>query len=98
MLLQYGMMLLGGYETNRQIKPSDVSKAHAILDCYATELSDKGIPGRFVSHMTSHLLQDVANFKNPVEANSAFDFENFLTSFLIVFVPGIYQVSRSVTG
>ena len=81
MLLQYGMMLLGGYETNRQIKPSDVCKAHVTFDRYATELSDLGIPCRFVSHMTSHLWQDVSNFKNPVEANSAFDFETFLSFF-----------------
>ena len=81
MLLQYGMMLLGGYETQRQIDSSDISKADAILKRYSSELSELGIPCRFVSHLTSHLAEDVSNFKNPIEANSGFDFETFLGFF-----------------
>ena len=77
MLLQFGMMLLGGYKTQRQIDSSDISKADAILKRYSSELGELGIPCRFVSHLTSHLAEDVSNFKNPIEANCGLYFEIF---------------------
>jgi hypothetical protein len=44
-------------------------------------LTDLGIPCRFVSHQIIHLHEDVTHFQNPVEDNSAFEFESFLSFF-----------------
>jgi hypothetical protein len=81
MLLQYAMMLLGAYKTSTKINPSDIKKAELILKRYSSELTDLGIPCRFVSHQIIHLHEDVTHFQNPVEDNSAFEFESFLSFF-----------------
>jgi hypothetical protein len=81
MLLQYAMMLLGAYKTSTKINPSDIKKAEVILKRYSSELTYLGIPCRFVSHQIIHLHEGLTNFQNPVEANSAFEFESFLSFF-----------------
>ena len=43
MLLQYAMILLGAYKTNRPSIPSDIEKAQLILKRYSSELTDLGI-------------------------------------------------------
>ena len=80
MLLQYAMILLGGYSTDK-VPTSNIKTASQVLKKYATELVATGIPCRFTSHQIIHLPEDVAKFQCGVECLSAFPFENFYAFF-----------------
>lgn len=76
MLLPYAMMLMGSYNRG-PVCPTRILEAEKALKRYSIELTEYGIPCRFVSHQVIHIPQDVAQFQCGVETLSAFPFESF---------------------
>ena len=80
MLLQYGMLLLGAFN-KKPVSRTDIIEAQKTFQRYSIDLSELGIPCRFVSHQVTHLWEDVDKYGCGVETNSAFPFESFLGFF-----------------
>ena len=76
MLLQYGMLLLGSFN-RKPVSSSNIAEAKQTFNRYSVELTELGIPCRFVSHQVTHLWEDVEKYRCGVETNSAFPFESF---------------------
>jgi hypothetical protein len=80
MLLQYGMLLLGSFNA-KPVSKNNILKAKKVFQRYSVDLTEMGIPCRFVSHQITHLWEDVEKYGSGVETNSAFHYENFLSFF-----------------
>lgn len=80
MLLPYAMMLLGSFNTE-PVSALRIAEAEKALKRYSTELTELGIPCRFISHQIVLIPQDVSNFQCGVETLSAFPYENFQSFF-----------------
>ena len=80
MLLQYGMLLLGAFN-KKLVSRTDIIEAQKTFQRYSIDLSELGIPCRFVSHQVTLLWEDVDKYGCGVETNSAFPFESFLGFF-----------------
>lgn len=76
MLLQYAMILMGSF-SYKEVSTERINEARTVLKRYTVELSERGIPVRFVSHQIIHIPDDVLKYKCGVETLSAFPFENF---------------------
>lgn len=80
MLLQYGMLLLGGFDP-KPVPTADILEATRVFKLYVQQIIDFGYPVRPTIHAIIHLPEDANNFECGVECQSAFLYENFYRFF-----------------
>ncbi|EFX62643.1 hypothetical protein DAPPUDRAFT_120024 [Daphnia pulex] len=71
MLLQYGMLLLGAFN-KEPVSRTNIIEAQKTFQRYSVDLTELGIPCRFVSHQVTHLWEDVEKYGCGVKAKRVF--------------------------
>ena len=80
MLLQYAMLLMGGFSPNA-VRKEDAVRASRVLKFFVQQLIDFGYPIRPTTHAVIHLPKDVIHFDCGIESLSAFPYGNFYRFF-----------------
>ena len=80
MLLQYAMLLLGGFST-KPVPKENIVRASRVLKFFVKQLIDFGYRIRPTTHAVIHLPEDVINFDCGIDSLSAFFYENFYRFF-----------------
>ena len=74
-------MLLLGALNKKTVSRTNIIETRKTLHRYSIDLTELGIPCRFVNHQVTHLWEEVEIYGCGVETTSAFPFESFLGFF-----------------